>query len=142
MRMTPRQIELVQASWAQVLQSPDSADAVAQLFYGKLFGLDPSLKPMFKGDMNEQGRKLMTMITFVVRGLTRLEAIVPGVQALGQRHARYGVQDRHYATVGSALLSTLALGLGTAFTDEVRDAWATAYGLLAGTMRDAAKLAA
>jgi hemoglobin-like flavoprotein len=140
--MTPRQIELVQSSWAKALERPESADVVARLFYEKLFSLDPALRPMFKGEMAEQGRKLMTMITFVVRGLTRLDAIVPGVQALGRRHAGYGVQDRHYATVGTALLSTLALGLGEAFTAEVREAWATAYGILANTMRDASKVAA
>jgi len=140
--MTPRQIELVQTSWSQVLQQPDSAETVAQVFYGRLFALDPALRPMFKGDMAEQGRKLMTMLTFVVRGLTRLEAIVPGVQALGKRHARYGVTDRHYVVVAAALLGTLGQCLGAAFTDDVKDAWATAYNLLANTMRDAARMAA
>jgi len=140
--MSPSQVELVQETWKQVLHRPESADLVAQAFYEKLFTLDPSLRAMFKGDMQEQGRKLMTMITFAVRGLARLDAIVPGVQALGRRHARYGVTDKHYATVALALLSTLAQGLGAAFTEEARIAWTTAYRVLADTMRDAAKLAA
>lgn len=137
--MTPRQVELVQASWASV---DPIAEAAAEIFYSKLFALDPSLRAMFRGDMREQGRKLMSMIAFAVRGLSRLETLVPGVQALGRRHAGYGVRDKHYETVATALLWTLHQGLGKAFTDEVREAWATAYGVLATTMKDAARLAA
>jgi hemoglobin-like flavoprotein len=133
--MTPDQIALVQTSFAQVLPIADTA---AALFYHNLFELDPALRPMFRGDMAEQGRKLMTMLRVVVNGLTRLDQIVPAVQELGRRHARYGVRDEHYDTVGAALLSTLQQGLGNAFTPEVAAAWATAYALLAGTMKAAA----
>jgi len=133
--MTPEQIALVQTSFAQVLPI---ADIAAALFYGRLFELDPSLKPLFKGDMQEQGRKLMTMIRVVVNGLNRIDQLVPAVQELGRRHARYGVQDAHYDTVGAALLATLHQGLGEAFTPDVAAAWATAYGLLADTMKTAA----
>jgi len=133
--MTPEQIALVQASFAQVLPIADTA---AGLFYGRLFELDPSLRPMFKGDMEEQGRKLMTMLKVVVNGLTRLDQLVPAVQSLGRRHAGYGVQDQHYDTVAAALLWTLAQGLGASFTTEVATAWATAYVVLADTMKAAA----
>jgi hemoglobin-like flavoprotein len=137
--MTPEQIELVQRSWRQVAPIADTA---AQLFYERLFTLDPSLRALFRGDMKEQGRKLMTMISVAVSGLTRLEQLVPAVQALGRRHAGYGVRDEHYATVGSALLWTLEQGLGEDFTPATRAAWVAAYGVLANTMKDAAKLAA
>jgi hemoglobin-like flavoprotein len=137
--MTPNQIALVQRSWTQVLPIAETA---AQMFYDKLFALDPSLRSLFRGEMKEQGRKLMAMISFAVNGLTRLEQIVPGVQALGRRHAGYGVRDEHYATVAAALLWTLEQGLGDSFTREVREAWVAAYGVLANTMKDAARLAA
>jgi hemoglobin-like flavoprotein len=133
--MTPEQIVLVQTSFAQVLPIADTA---AALFYGRLFELDPSLKPLFKGDMREQGRKLMTMIRVVVNGLNRIDQLVPAVQELGRRHARYGVADAHYDVVGAALLATLHQGLGEAFTPEVAAAWAVAYALLADTMKAAA----
>ena len=137
--MTPKQIALVQGSWAKV--QPIS-DAAATLFYHKLFSLDPSLKPLFRGDMKEQGAKLMAMITFAVQGLSRLDRIVPGLEALGRRHAGYGVKERHYAIVASALLWTLTEGLGDDFTPETSDAWAAAYELLSGTMQEAARMAA
>ena len=133
--MTPQQIEVVQSTWALVAPIRDEA---AAMFYGKLFEMDPSLSTLFKGDMKEQGRKLMAMITTAVNSLTRLESIVPAVQQLGQRHKGYGVVDAHYATVGGALLWTLEAGLGSAFTPEVKEAWATTYGVLADTMRAAA----
>lgn len=132
--MTPEQVALVRSSFAQVLPIKETA---ADLFYTRLFELDPSLRPLFKGDMKEQGVKLMTMIGTAVGGLDRLDSIVPSVQALGRRHADYGVLDQHYDTVATALLWTLEKGLGAAFTPDVKSAWTSAYGVLAGTMKEA-----
>lgn len=132
--MTPQQIDLVQTTWAQVVPIQETA---AKLFYGKLFELDPSLKPLFKGDIKEQGVKLMKMIGVAVNGLTRLGEIVPAVQDLGRRHVPYGVKSGHYDTVGAALLWTLETGLGAAFTPEVKEAWSKTYVTLATVMKDA-----
>lgn len=137
--MTPQQIALVQSSFAQV--APIAPQAAA-LFYQNLFDLDPALKPLFKGDMEEQGKKLMQMIATAVNKLDDVPTLVPVLQNLGKRHAGYGVIDDHYATVGTALLTTLGQGLGDAFTPEVREAWATVYGVMAQTMMDAAATAA
>jgi len=109
----------------------------ANLFYGRLFEIDPSTKVLFKGDMKEQGKKLMSMITAAVNGLNDLDRLVPVVQDLGRRHCGYGVQDKHYGSVASALLWTLEQGLGDAFTPEVKIAWTETYMLLAGVMKDA-----
>ncbi|MFL5805302.1 MAG: globin family protein [Roseiflexaceae bacterium] len=133
--MTPEQITLVQTSFDHVLPIADTA---AALFYGRLFELDPSLKPLFRGDLHEQGRKLMTMIRFAVKGLNRLDQLVPAVQELGRRHTGYGVEAGHYATVGAALLWTLGQGLGDQFTPEVEAAWVVVYTVLAETMKAAA----
>ena len=137
--MNQKQIALVQASFAEVVPIADTA---AALFYDRLFELDPSLRAMFRGDMKEQGKKLMDMLAVVVVNLPRLTGILTSVRALGARHVAYGVRDEHYDTVGDALLWTLGQGLGEAFTDEVREAWATAYTILATTMKDAASEAA
>jgi hemoglobin-like flavoprotein len=133
--MTPKQISLVQSTWEVVL--PISR-AAATIFYDKLFAADPSLRPLFKGDLEEQKVKLMKMIGVAVNSLERLDDIVPAVQDLGRRHRVYGVEPAHYATVGGALLATLEQGLGSAFTPEVKEAWATVYGVLAGAMQKSA----
>jgi hemoglobin-like flavoprotein len=123
---------LVQTSFAQIRPI---ADAAAALFYRRLFELDPTLRPLFKGDMKDQGRKLMDMLALAVKGLDRPEALLPALAALGRRHAGYGVNDHDYATVGEALIWTLEQGLGPNFTPEVREAWTTLYRLVADTMR-------
>ncbi|HET8547444.1 MAG TPA: globin family protein [Bryobacteraceae bacterium] len=133
--MTPYQIALVQESFAAVAPDPEGA---ATLFYGKLFTADPSLRSLFRGDMKEQGRKLMGTIALVVAGLTRLDTIIAAVEQLGRRHADYGVRDAHYHVVGETLIDTLAEALGPRFTSEVREAWAAAYAVLATTMMAAA----
>lgn len=134
--LTLAQKTLVQESFAIITPIADDA---AALFYCRLFDLDPSLERMFRGDMAEQRKKLMQMLTAAVKGLDRLEQLVPVVQELGRRHAGYGVADAHYDTVGAALLWTLEKGLGAAFTPETREAWETVYGLLATTMQQAAR---
>src|SRR5262245_51994097 len=134
--LTESQKSLVQNTFAIITPIADDA---AVLFYQRLFEIAPELRPMFRGDMAEQRKKLMQMLTAAVKGLDRLEQLVPVVQDLGRRHAGYGVEDKHYDTVGEALLWTLEMGLGAAFTPEVRTAWATVYGLLATTMKNAAR---
>lgn len=133
--MTNKEIELVKASWADVVPISNLA---AELFYGKLFEIDPALKCLFSENLEEQGKKLMMMINTAVNGLDSPEQIVPAVKALGQRHADYGVVDAHYVIVGEALIWTLGQGLGDGFTDEVKNAWLNTYTLLAGTMKDGA----
>lgn len=130
--MNSEQINLVQASFADVRPI---APVAAELFYNRLFTLDPTLRPMFKGDLVHQGRMLMAMLNSAVNGLTNLDVMLPVVRQLGARHTRYGVRDEHYATVGSALLWTLEQGLGEKFTPAVREAWTAAYELLASVMQ-------
>jgi len=132
--MTPDIQSLVRESFAKVAPISETA---ASLFYNRLFELDPALKPLFKGDMTEQGKKLMSMIGMVVTNLHRLDSLVPAVRDLGRRHAGYGVEDRHYDTVADALLWTLEQGLGDAFTSETRAAWTHCYSTLAGVMKQA-----
>jgi hemoglobin-like flavoprotein len=133
--MTPAEISLVKDSFRQVVPIGEQA---AALFYARLFELDPSLRALFRGDMSEQGRKLMTMLATAVVSLEQIDRLLPALRQLGSRHANYGVRDEHYATVGTALLWTLEKGLGAAFTRDVREAWMKTYTLIAQTMMDAA----
>jgi hemoglobin-like flavoprotein len=137
--ITPAQKSLVQNSFAQI--APIAKPAAA-LFYSRLFELDPTLKPLFKTDMTQQGEKLITMIATAVHGLDNPEQLVPTLKALGHRHAGYGVPQTSYATVGDALLWTLRQGLGPDFTAEVENAWAAAYDLLSRTMQDGSRATA
>ena len=129
--MTPQQVTLVQDSFAKVAPIADQA---AVIFYDRLFEIAPQVRSLFKGDMAEQRRKLMAMLTVVVNGLSKLDTILPAASALAKRHVAYGAQPAHYPVVGAALLWTLEKGLGDAWTPDVASAWGEAYGILSGYM--------
>jgi hemoglobin-like flavoprotein len=133
--VTPAQIELVQSSFAKVAAIAETA---AGLFYGRLFEISPEVKPLFRGDMKEQGRKLMATLGVVVNNLKNTDVILPAAKALAVKHVGYGVAAAHYAPVGAALVWTLEQGLGDDFTPETRDAWIAAYALLSCVMIDEA----
>jgi hemoglobin-like flavoprotein len=131
--MTNEDILLVQLSWRKVLPAKD---AFADLFYLKLLAMDPSLRPLFAEDLGQQGAKLVQMISAAVRGLDRLDALLPVVRELGARHIAHGVQDSHYGTVGTSLLWALQYALLADFTPDVKSAWIKAYGVLSQTLRE------
>lgn len=134
--MTPNQIQSVQGSFARLAPH---ADEVAQPFDQRLFGIEPSLRAMFKPDIAEQRDKPMAVLGTAVASLGRVDEIAPVLHSLGHRHARYGVQGTHHDTVTVALIATLEPGLGEAFTRPLREAWTTACGLLAGAMKEGAR---
>ncbi|MGV6818484.1 MAG: globin family protein [Thiotrichales bacterium] len=133
--MTPEQKQLVKDSWEKVVPISETA---ADLFYNRLFEIAPETQSYFKGDMKEQGAKLMTMINVAVNGLDNIEALVEPLKDLGKRHVDYGVTQKDYDSVGAALLWTLEQGLGDAFTDDVKEAWTVTYGTVASVAIDGA----
>lgn len=128
-------VALVRESWKKV---EAIAPEAAALFYQNLFATDPSLRQLFKNDMRSQGEKLMRMLGIAISKLDDLPALLPTLEALAQRHVGYGVQQRHYETVGAALLKTLDQGLATDFTPRVRQAWKDVYAIVASVMTTAA----
>jgi hemoglobin-like flavoprotein len=135
--MTPRQIEIVKLSFAKIMPFKDQA---AELFYCRLFELDPSLRLMFRSDMTEQKQKLMVAIALVVTNLEKMDNLLPAVRELGQRHKSYGVRNRHYDVVGAALMWTLEIGMGSSWTNELAEAWKDAYGRVANAMIEGAEM--
>jgi len=130
--MTPQQIALVQGSFKSV--APIASKA-ADLFYDRLFEIAPEVRRLFPADLSVQKVKLMAMLAKAVNNLHQLDAVLPSLRQLGDRHREYGVSADHYAPVGAALLWTLEQGLGSAFSPDVKAAWTEAYGALAGAMR-------
>ena len=137
--MTPTQKTLVQQSFKQVVPIADTA---ATIFYERLFVTTPALRPLFKGDLTEQKKKLVQMLAYCVAKLDAPDELLPAVRALGKRHVGYGVTDEHYQLVGAALLWTLEKGLGAAFTTDVNAAWTAVYQVLSTTMMEGARTAA
>jgi nitric oxide dioxygenase len=134
--MTPLQIDLVQDSFALIV--PRRAHA-SEVFYARLFALAPDTRELFKGDISEQGRKLMKVLATIVRNLDDLGPLLDSVDYLAQRHVGYGVKDEHYAIVGETLIETLRECLGESFTPQTERAWGYAYTILSGRMLRAAR---
>ena len=138
--MTPARQQLIRSSWSAI---EPIADDAAKLFFARLLDLDPRIAPLFRhADMEKQRMLLMQTLGVVVNNIDRLDQILPEVEALGRRHASYGVWPEQYATVGSALLWTLERGLGDDFTEETAYAWGDAYRRVSSVMIEAAQLVA
>jgi hemoglobin-like flavoprotein len=129
--MTPDQVKVIQDSFLELKPISDQA---AELFYSRLFEIAPAIKPMFRGNMKEQGRKLMAVLATVVHGLGNLESVLPAARALAKRHAGYGVKASDYTPVGVALLWTLERSLGKQWTPGLAAAWGAAYSVLSEFM--------
>ena len=125
--LTSQQIEVIQQRFAKIAPVSDRA---AAMFSGRLFEIAPDTRSLFRGDMAEQGRKLMATLFVVVSELVNLDAILPAASALAKRHVSYGVKASHYA-----LLWTLEKGLGSARAPELAAAWTAAYTTLSGTSK-------
>ncbi len=133
--MTADQIILIKRSW-KIFRSIDPA-FVGDAFYSKLFTDTPALRRMFPKNMDEQYRKLIDMLSTIVSKLDNLNSLTDDIAAMAQRHVQYGVRPAHYKLVGKALLWTLQQGLGSDWTEEVKEAWIKCYTLLSQTMIDA-----
>lgn len=137
--MNRNSIVKVQTSWQQVV---DAAPGAGKLFYTNLFAADPSLRALFRGDIDQQAMKLMQMINAAVGMLNDTPRLIPILQQLSRRHVSYQVKDSHYQTVGEALIKTLSQGLGAAFTPDVKAAWLEVYGVMVSVMLDEAHASA
>ena len=133
--MTSQEKRLVRAGFAEI---SEMAEPVALLFYGRLFELDPKLRPLFVQDIRVQSRKLMDMLAIAVNSLDKLEDLAPALRALGQRHAGYGVLPEHYATLQNALLWAFGQAMPGGLSPESKGAWRALIEAISAYMRDGA----
>jgi class 3 adenylate cyclase/hemoglobin-like flavoprotein len=130
----PDTIFLVQSSFAHIAQR---AEEFGMRFYENLFEAFPELRPLFHDDMAAQTKMLMSLLSSAVRGLNRMQEIVGGLRALGERHPDYGASRADYDKVASALIRTLKEFLADEFTVELQQAWVSVYGMISEAMSEA-----
>ena len=138
--MTTKQIELIKSSWSLV--AAIDPETVGALFYNRLFELAPEVKPMFRGPLAQQSKKLLSTLSYVISKLDKLEDIVDEVAKLSRRHVGYGVKEEHYTGVGVALIWTLEKGLIGHWNEELKTAWTECYSILSSAMINAAQYTA
>ena len=129
--MDTDQVNLVRDSFVQIVLD---SDAAARSFYDRLFELAPETRPLFRNEMITQGRHLIEALGRIVTGLSKLDAMRPGLRKLAERHVDYGAEDRHYAVAGNALMYMITVHGGSALDSATIEAWKTAYALIAEVM--------
>lgn len=140
MAMTDRQKQLVRETYPRVIEM---ASPLSQLFYGQLFQMAPSVRPLFRGDIRVQGRKLMDMLKGLIECIDDTQQNLTLLRALGQRHAGYGVKPEHYDTVKAAFGWSLGQVLQSEYSGDVKAAWLALIDEVNGAMKaGAAELSA
>ncbi|MBZ0302895.1 MAG: hypothetical protein K8J31_24330 [Anaerolineae bacterium] len=135
MKLTQIQIRLVQRSFGR---AATKKRLVASLFYDRLMELDSTLRPMFKADMEEQGRKFLRMLALIVSHLDQPAELQRLIQTNHERHLRQGVKARRedYQTVCSAFIWALEHAFGKGFTPAMREAWQATFDFIADIATD------
>jgi methyl-accepting chemotaxis protein len=114
-------------------------DELVDTFYRRLFVAAPSVIPLFAGsDMDRQKTKLLATLVLVRKSLRNLDAIVPKLRELGERHGAYGARAEHYPMVGAVLIASMAELAGDSWRTEYERAWSDAFVVVAGAMLSAA----
>ncbi|WP_300351588.1 globin domain-containing protein [Clostridium sp.] len=107
---------------------------ITKTFYKNMFEQNPEVKQLFNMDKQESGEQpkaLAMAILSVAQNIDNLEAIKPVVDRIGVIHCNSKVQSEHYLIVGKHLLGAIKEVLGDDATEDVIDAWAKTYGVIA-----------
>jgi len=109
-------------------------ETITTRFYQLMFGNHPELLNIFNHANQKQGRQQKALAGTVYAAamyIDNLEAILPVVKQIAQKHRSLGILPEHYPIVGKHLLLAIKDVLGDAATDEIIDAWAQAYNVIA-----------
>ena len=71
-------------------------------FYQALFAANPQYRDLFDNDLSKQKLKFLEMMNVIVNGVKYLEALMPTIKELGQKHAALGVAPEDYDRVVDA----------------------------------------
>jgi methyl-accepting chemotaxis protein len=134
--MTTLDVDALETSFDLI--APHGEELV-DTFYRRLFVAAPSVIPLFAGsDMDRQKTKLLATLVLVRKSLRNLDAIVPKLHELGERHGAYGARAEHYPVVGAVLIASMAELAGDSWRPEYERAWSDAFVVVAGAMLSAA----
>lgn len=107
---------------------------ITKTFYKNMFEKHPELLNIFNHANQEKGRQQTALANTVYAAavhIENLEAILPAVVQIAHKHRSLGILPEHYPIVGENLLQAIKEVLGDAATDDIINAWAEAYGVIA-----------
>lgn len=107
---------------------------ITKTFYKNMFENNPEVKPLFNMDRQasgEQPKALAMTVLAAAENIDNLDALLPVVKRIGEKHCKVQVKEEHYPIVGANLLGAIKEVLGEAATEEVLQAWGKAYEVIA-----------
>jgi len=124
MALTKRQLALLQQTFDEL---QESSEGWSLQFYEEFFRLDPSLRPLFRGDVVDQGMRFRSTLGFMIEHLAEPADLVERTRDLGEGHRALGVKPQHFVTMSRALIATLKRALAGRFSEEAEEAWIAAF---------------
>lgn len=112
---------------------------ITSVFYKNMFSNHPELLNVFNHANQKKGRQqtaLANTVYAAAQNIDRLEVLLPAVKQIAHKHRSLGIKPEQYPIVGEHLLGAIKEVLGDAATDEIIEAWADAYGVIAGVFID------
>ncbi|PSW10469.1 NO-inducible flavohemoprotein [Photobacterium sanctipauli] len=106
--------------------------ALTAHFYDRMFTHNPELKDIFNMSNQRNGDQreaLFNAICAYANNIENLAALLPAVEKIAHKHTSFMITAEQYAIVGGHLLGTIDELFSPG--QEVLDAWAEAYGVLA-----------
>ncbi|MHA2099340.1 MAG: globin domain-containing protein [Candidatus Kariarchaeaceae archaeon] len=122
-QLTSDEIALIKSSWAKI---QDDKKKVRNLFYEKIFEIEPEAKPLFRESFLTYDA-LPDSFLFMFKHFEHLDDVIPEIKRLGLKHKTYGVKKKHYSVGQTALLWTFKQLLKAEFTDEMMISWAKLF---------------
>lgn len=107
---------------------------ITTVFYKNMFDAHPELYNIFNQANQKQGRQQAALANTVYAAavhIENLEAILPAIVQIANKHVSLGIKPEHYPIVGEYLLKAIKEVLGDAATDDIINAWAETYGVIA-----------
>jgi hemoglobin-like flavoprotein len=123
--LTAEQKRLIRESFVRL---EPAIDLVGQLFYLKLYRLDPSFRDRFGGDPETLGRKFMAGVKLTIVSLKHEDCLTPIIKLLGLRQRQLGMKVRDYRMMSKAWMWTLERSLDKSLTKQTKDAWTVLLG--------------
>lgn len=117
-------------------------EEITKTFYKNMFENNPEVRLLFNMERQasgEQPKALAMAVLAAAQNIDNLEAILPVVKKIGERHCDVQIKEEHYPIVGANLLGAIKEVLGEAATEDIIEAWGKAYGVIAEIFIDVEK---
>lgn len=146
--VTPDDLALAKKSWNLIVNDESQAWLKAKqdpnfteisclshfytVFYGRLFDVHPACKPLFKNNIQTQGKALAKIISFLLKDHSDHALLNSVLLDMADRHIHnYGVKAHEYSMMGETLVYALAVCVGKEeFTEPTALAWIKIYSMV------------